>query len=82
MAQLEKDGIEIVARMRRGAVVETIVRTAVEGDFDLIVIGTEGRGKTSLRGATAERVAHLSPIPVLTAPLASQQQHEERTRVA
>jgi nucleotide-binding universal stress UspA family protein len=70
MTELENHGVEIVARMRRGDVVDTIVRTAVQGEFDLMVVGMQGRGRIpSLRiGSTAAQVVALSPIPVLTAP--------------
>lgn len=71
LAGLESEGVEIIARMRRGDVVDTIIRTGLEGEFDLIVIGTQGRGGgvSALLGSTAEKVVRLSPIPVLTAPV-------------
>jgi universal stress protein A len=66
---LENDGIEIVARMRGGDVAETIVRTATEGGFDLVVIGTRGRTGLAhaLLGSVAETVVRMSTVPVLTA---------------
>lgn len=84
MTTLEREGVELVARMRRGEVVATIIRTAVEGDFDLIVIGMQGRGRvaTALLGSTAERVVRHSPIPVLTAPAVVRHTVEKEDRSA
>ncbi len=45
-----------------------IVRYAERGDFDLIVMGTHGRGGIDrlLLGSVAERVVRASTVPVLT----------------
>ncbi|MFH1071226.1 MAG: universal stress protein [Candidatus Glassbacteria bacterium] len=47
---------------------EEIVRVAGEQEFDLVVMGTYGRGGMShvLFGSTAEQVVRLAPCPVLT----------------
>ncbi len=49
------------------SVAETITRTAQDGGFDLIVIGTHGREGLNrvLLGSVAERVARLSNTPVM-----------------
>lgn len=54
-----------------GAAAASIVREAVRGHFDIIIIGTQGRtgaGRLVL-GSVAERVIRTSPIPVLTVPV-------------
>lgn len=45
-----------------------VVRIATEGNFDLILVGTHGRGAIShvLLGSCAERVVRHGPCPVLT----------------
>ncbi len=50
---------------------EEIVRKAVEGGADLIVMGTHGRKGVDhlLFGSTAERVVRNSPCPVMTVRL-------------
>lgn len=80
---LRSDGEKALERIRevaeaRGVTVEThlvegspsreIVRNAEEGDCDLIVMGTHGRGGIDrlLLGSVAERVVRSSNVPVLT----------------
>jgi len=55
-----------------GPAAASIVREAVRGRFDLIIIGTQGRtgaGRLAL-GSVAQKVIRTSPIPVLTVPVA------------
>lgn len=51
-----------------GTVAKTIVRYAAENGFDLIVMGTHGRGGIShlVMGSVAEHVVRSAPCPVLT----------------
>ena len=53
--------------VREGTPAETIVQTAKEQNFDLIVMGTHGHGVITdvLIGSTARWVIRHSPIPVL-----------------
>ena len=69
LAALERQGFAVEARMVRGAVAETIVRIAEEDGFDLVVMGTHGRGRLAgaVMGRIAERVVRESTVPVLTA---------------
>lgn len=59
-------------QLRRGedaSAAESIVRTAVEEDADLIVVGSHGRtglGRIML-GSVAAKVVSASPVPVLVA---------------
>lgn len=52
-----------------GAVADTIVRVAGELGCELICLGTHGRGvlSTALLGSVANKVVHLSHVPVLLA---------------
>lgn len=68
LAMLEQRGLAADAMMLRGPVAETVANAASEGDFDLVVMGTHGRGGLSgaLLGSVAEKVVRLSTVPVLT----------------
>jgi nucleotide-binding universal stress UspA family protein len=57
--------------VRDGTPSETIVQTAKEQNFDLVVMGTHGRGVIAdvLIGSTAKWVVKHSPIPVLVIQL-------------
>ena len=46
----------------------TIIKKALEGEADLIILGTHGRTGLDhvLFGSTAEKVVRKSPIPVMT----------------
>jgi nucleotide-binding universal stress UspA family protein len=70
-AELREGGAGVATRVTEGAPHEEITRRALEGGFDLVVMGTHGR--TGLRhfliGSTAERVVRTSKVPVLTVPL-------------
>jgi universal stress protein A len=62
--------------LRQGITASDICAFAGEGGFDLIVMGTHGRGGVShlLLGSVAERVLRSAPCPVLTvkAPAAAE----------
>ena len=62
-------GVE--TEIRSGTPHSTIVEVAEDGRFDLIVMGTHGRGALSrlLMGSVAERVVRLASCPVLTVRL-------------
>ena len=80
LARLEKRGLRADAWMMRGPVAETIAAAAGDGDFDLIVMGTHGRGGLSgaILGSVAEKVVRLSLVPVLTARMRNQKVLERR----
>ncbi len=60
--------IDVEREIRWGDPAVAIVAYAVENDVDMIAMGT--RGKTGferyLLGSVAEKVVHVSPVPVLT----------------
>ena len=55
--------------IKQGHEVETIVTTAREGKFDLLVIGHHGHSRIFERtmGSTAQSIVRLAPCPVLVA---------------
>jgi nucleotide-binding universal stress UspA family protein len=61
-------GRPVATELGEGAPTDCILRAAVDGGFDLIVMGTHGR--TGLRhlllGSVAEHVVRHSSIPVMT----------------
>ncbi len=62
---LERAGVPCTVHVAVGHVAETVVRFAREGEFDLIVVGSHGRGgvKRLLLGSVATEVLRLSDIP-------------------
>ena len=60
-----KTGVHVIAGELTGV---AISRYAVEGEFELIVMGTHGRGAVAhaLIGSVAEKVVRSAPCPVLT----------------
>jgi nucleotide-binding universal stress UspA family protein len=62
-------GVSLETIVKQGHEVETIVTTAKEGKFDLLIIGYHGHSRILGRvmGSTAQSIARLSPCPVLLA---------------
>lgn len=60
-----KTEVHVVVGQPTGA---AIARYALEGEFELIVMGTHGRGPFThaLMGSVAEKVVRTAPCPVLT----------------
>ena len=68
----EKTNGNVDLQLRRGedaSAAENIVRTALEEDADLIVVGSHGRTGLSriMLGSVAAKVVTASPVPVLVA---------------
>jgi len=63
----QKDGIKLYTKVQAGHEVETIVRHAKEGKFDLLVIGFMGHSKIFGRiwGSTSQNITKLSPCTVV-----------------
>jgi len=61
------EGIEVDTILREGHAVQEIVRTAREGNFDLIVMGARGlsRIKEIILGSVSDGVIRNAPCPVL-----------------
>lgn len=66
---LDARGIEYAAHIFVGPIARTIVRHARLARCDLIMMGTRGMtaARNLLLGSTANRVVHISPVPVLLA---------------
>jgi nucleotide-binding universal stress UspA family protein len=62
-------GVELETLVKQGHEVETIVTTARNGKFDLLVIGHHGHSRIFERtmGSTAQSIVRLAPCPVLVA---------------
>jgi nucleotide-binding universal stress UspA family protein len=70
MAICSNSGNNVDLQLRRGedtSAAESIVRTAVEENADLIVVGSHGRTGLSrlMLGSVAAKVVAQSPLPVL-----------------
>ena len=68
---LEKQGFTVEARVVVGAPRHEVVRIAKEEDYQLIVVGTQGRGFFGelLLGSTSHAVARQATVPVLLVPM-------------
>jgi len=64
---LDRNGIRYSARLLVGPVAETLIKHAKLTRCDLIMIGTRGLTAAGnlLLGSTANKLAHLSPVPLL-----------------
>jgi nucleotide-binding universal stress UspA family protein len=60
-------GVRLQAKILPGHEMETIIRYAREGGYDLLVIGFMGHSKVLGRiwGGTSQNLTKLSPCPVL-----------------
>ena len=67
LARLESDGVHASFLTVEGPPPAEIARVAIEGQYDLLIIGTHGpTGKHHLAlGSVAENVVRLSSVPVL-----------------
>jgi len=65
--QAQKEGIDLKCAVLPGHEVETIIRFARDGHFDLLVIGFMGHSRVFERiwGGSSQNLTRLSPCPVL-----------------
>jgi nucleotide-binding universal stress UspA family protein len=68
--------VPVSTHVDSGRAPSKILQFIADGGFDLVIVGTHGRGgvKHWALGSVAERLVRLSPVPVITVP--------ERQRVA
>ncbi|MCU4925666.1 universal stress protein [Halobacteria archaeon AArc-dxtr1] len=71
VAELAPDDVTVETDVIEGAPSRAIIEEAGSGDYDLVVMGTHGRGGIDrlLLGSVTERVVRKAPIPVLTVRL-------------
>jgi nucleotide-binding universal stress UspA family protein len=61
------DDLSLTTRLLDGDPAREILRAAREGDHDLIVMGSRGRGRVTaaLLGSVSNHVMHDAPVPVM-----------------
>jgi nucleotide-binding universal stress UspA family protein len=61
------DDVRVTSRAVTGQAGPEIVRLAKEGNHDLVVVGSRGRGEVEslFLGSVSQHVSHASPVPVL-----------------
>ena len=67
-AEAREKGLSVREEVVQGKPSAEIIRFAREGEVDMIVLGTHGKGMLdqALFGSTTERVVRRAPCPVLT----------------
>ncbi|OHC62365.1 MAG: hypothetical protein A2040_06195 [Rhodocyclales bacterium GWA2_65_19] len=65
-ALFDRAGIRYLPEVAIGGVAETIARRVIEGNFDIVVMGSHGAGKLTsmLMGSVATDVIRLASCPV------------------
>jgi nucleotide-binding universal stress UspA family protein len=68
LEQADHASLALTTRIDAGEPSATILRTAREGGYDLVVMGTHGHSRLHrfFLGSVAQRVVAESPVPVLT----------------
>lgn len=63
----EAEGVQADTLLQEGSVVDTIVKTAKDGNYDLIVVGARGLSKFEelLLGSISHGVLEKAPCPVI-----------------
>lgn len=65
--KVKAEGIQVETVLKEGNIVQEIVRTAMDGNFDIIVMGARGLSKLKglLLGSVSDGVLRNFPCPVL-----------------
>ncbi|MBK7582226.1 MAG: universal stress protein [Myxococcales bacterium] len=63
-------GLRVTTRVESGEAAKRILEDLESGEFDLLVMGTHGRGgvKHFVLGSVAEKIVRNSRLPVITVP--------------
>jgi nucleotide-binding universal stress UspA family protein len=72
--KVKAEKVEVETMLKEGHTVQEIIKTAKEGNFDLIVIGARGIShiRELLLGSVTDGVIHHAPCPVLVVKPAQQ----------
>jgi len=70
MEEVKRTGIEVDTRIELGTPWKELTKLAIEGHYDLIVVGSRGIGQVAefLIGSNSTRVVQHSEVPVLVVP--------------
>ena len=81
-AYLRERGIESTMRMEHGHPVSEILRVAEEGEYDLILAGSRGRGPIGelVLGSVSKALVHRAPCAVLVVAKDAKAQFEPAAR--
>lgn len=62
-----KSGIEPLTEVRMGSPAQELVQVAQEGGYDLIIVGSRGRGmaRAHLLGSVSDQISHTAPCDLL-----------------
>jgi nucleotide-binding universal stress UspA family protein len=68
--EVKRPGVEVDTKIELGTPWKELTRTAEEGKYDLIIVGSRGVGQVAefLIGSNASRIVQHSSIPVLVVP--------------
>jgi nucleotide-binding universal stress UspA family protein len=61
------DDLPLTTRLLDGDPAQELLRAAREGDHDVIIMGSRGRGRVTaaLLGSVSNRLLHAAPVPVI-----------------
>ena len=77
-AELEAAGVDVVGDLRRGEPVDVIENAIADTGADVVVMPSHTRSglQRVLLGSVTEKVVRVSPVPVVTVPMADPEESE------
>jgi len=89
-AELEAAGVDVVGDVRQGEPVDVIENAIADAGADIVVMPSHARSglRRVLLGSVTEKVVRVSPVPVVTVPMADEggdavtREDDEATREA
>jgi len=81
-AELESAGVDVVGSVVRGQPVDVIENAIGDVGADIVVMPSHTRSglQRVLLGSVTEKVVRVSPVPVVTVPMADREEGEEEER--
>jgi nucleotide-binding universal stress UspA family protein len=78
-AELESAGVDVVGNVVRGEPVDVIENAIGDVDADIVVMPSHARSgiQRVLLGSVTEKVVRVSPVPVVTVPMADREEETE-----